>query len=91
MRIIEIVASVADPSHGPSYSVPRLAEGVARAGAEVELFSVGTPGDVIHNGVRRRTFAHDLAGLPRIGHLRLSGAMRQALFAEARGSAAVKR
>ena len=89
MRIIEIVASVADPSHGPSYSVPRLAEGVARAGAEVELFSVGTPGDVIHNGVRRRTFAHDLAGLPRIGHLRLSGAMRQALFAEARGSAAV--
>jgi len=89
MRIIEIVASVADLSHGPSYSAPRLAEGVAAAGAEVELFTVGSPDDVTLNGVRRRRFAHDLASLPRIGHLRLSGAMRRALFAEARGSAAV--
>lgn len=89
MKAIEIVASVAEQSHGPSYSVPRLAEGLAGAGAEVELHTVGAPGDVVRDGVRRRVFAHDLGGLPRIGHLRLSAEMRRALEAEARGAADV--
>ncbi len=87
MKIIEIVASVANLSHGPSYSVPRLAEGVAAAGGDVELFTVGAPGHETRKGVLRRTFAHDLAGLPRIGHLRLSGAMRRALSDQAAAGA----
>ena len=72
MRIIEIVASTANPSHGPSYSVPRLANAVARAGADVELFTVGEPAPADPtdaSGLHRRSFAHDLAWAPRIQHL----------------------
>ncbi len=92
MRIIEIVASTANPSHGPSYSVPRLANAVARAGADVELFTVGEPAPADPtdaSGLHRRSFAHDLAWAPRIQHLRLSGALRNALQAGAIGGAQV--
>jgi glycosyltransferase involved in cell wall biosynthesis len=85
LRVIEIVASVANPSHGPSYSAPRLAQAVRRAGGEVQLFTVGKAGTTTIEGVVHRTFAHDLSFLPRIGHLRLSGAMNRALREEARG------
>ena len=87
LRVIEIVASVANPSHGPSYSAPRLAEAVQQAGAEVELFTVGEAGPDRAAGVLHRSFAHDLGFLPRVGHLRLSSAMRRALEAEAKGRA----
>lgn len=89
MKVVEIVASVANLSHGPSYSVPRLAEGLAHAGAEVDLFSVGEPSEEIRDGVRRRVFRHDIGGAPRIGHLRLSGPMNRALADEAKAGAAV--
>lgn len=84
MRVVEIIASITNKSHGPSYSVPRLAEAVARAGADVELQSVGEPADVLRDGVRYRTFRHDLRWAGKIGHLRISRDLRRALLGDER-------
>jgi glycosyltransferase involved in cell wall biosynthesis len=87
VRVLEIVASIDNPSHGPSYSVPRLAEAVARAGADVELLTVGRGQGPVPSGaespVLHRAYAHDLASVPRIHHLRLSRALASALRSEA--------
>jgi glycosyltransferase involved in cell wall biosynthesis len=83
MRIIEIVASVADEAAGPSYSVPRLAEAVARAGAQVDLFALNPNRDNIAVDVGCRTFSQSLARVPLANELRLSSAMRSALHKEA--------
>lgn len=79
MKVIHILASDAEEAAGPSYSVPRLCAGLVRAGAEVELFTVGEPGEETIDGVRRRRFAQSLASAPLLGRMRLSSGMRDAL------------
>lgn len=86
MRVIQIVSSVDDEAAGPSYSAPRLAAAVARAGAEVELFTLGQRARAIGDGVVHKVFPQSLAGLPILGQLKLSAAMNQALKAAAPGA-----
>lgn len=83
MRVVQIIASVADEAAGPSYSGPRLASALARAGADVEMFTVGaTPRD-LGEGVVHRVFPQALAGTPGLSRLVLSPAMDAALRREA--------
>ncbi|MDP1737475.1 MAG: glycosyltransferase [Caulobacter sp.] len=84
MRVIQVVASVTDEAAGPSYSVPRLSASVARAGASVDLFTIGPARDVASDGVVQTSFAQDLAQVPGAKRLWLSSEMRRSLFHEAR-------
>ncbi|HYE46137.1 MAG TPA: glycosyltransferase [Caulobacter sp.] len=79
MHVIQIVASIEDEAAGPSYSAPRLSAAVARAGAEVALFSIGARPRDIGDGVAHQVFPQSLAGAPVVSQLRLSSAMRAAL------------
>lgn len=79
MRAIQIVASIEDEAAGPSYSAPRLSAAVARAGAEVSLYSIGQSPREIGDGVTHRVFPQSLAGVPVLSQLRLSSAMDKAL------------
>lgn len=81
MRVIQIVASVADEAAGPSYSVPRLASAVARSGAEVALYALGEAGapGPFAPGVAFHPFRQTAAGVPGLGQLRISKDLDQAL------------
>ena len=73
-----------DPAHGgPSYSVPRLCEALAAAGAEPALLSVAAgrdpPCDTRDKGYPDRRFAQDLARIPGLRALRRSAAFSAAL------------
>jgi glycosyltransferase involved in cell wall biosynthesis len=73
---------------GPSYSVPRLCQALAAAGAEAVLFSVaaGESGqcDVCDKGYRDCRFAWDYARIPILHRLRSSQGLSNALHHVAR-------
>jgi glycosyltransferase involved in cell wall biosynthesis len=84
-----IVASIADPGAGPSYSVRALAGALAALGAEVRLHSVRgwrDGGDPVETGVLHTTHRQDLAAVPLLGAACLSRELAAAL---ARSDAAV--
>jgi glycosyltransferase involved in cell wall biosynthesis len=85
LKVIQIVASVADEAAGPSYSVPRLASAVAGAGAGVSLWALGAPGATGPHltDVAFRAFRQTATGVPVLGRLRLSTDLDQALRAAA--------
>jgi glycosyltransferase involved in cell wall biosynthesis len=68
---------------GPAYSVPRLCEALAAAGAEAMLLSVARQErderDAYDRGYRDRRFAWDYAHLPILGDLRSSRGLSNAL------------
>jgi glycosyltransferase involved in cell wall biosynthesis len=73
-----------DPVYGgPSYSVPRLCEALAAAGAEMTLFSVaeekGGQRDAYHMGYRDCRFPWDYACIPILRNLRSSQELSTAL------------
>lgn len=81
MRVIQIVASVADEAAGPSYSVPRLASAVARAGAVVSLYAQGeadAPGPFAPD-VAFHPFRQTAPGVPGLSQLRISRDLDRAL------------
>src|SRR3954451_2746222 len=83
LRPMHVVAGL-DPAHGgPSYSVPRLCEALAAAGAEPVLLSVAAgrnpPGDILQPGYSDRRFAQDLTRVPGLRALRCSAAFAAAL------------
>jgi glycosyltransferase involved in cell wall biosynthesis len=80
LRAVEIVASISNKAAGPSYSVPRLAEALASAGAEVELFSLGSEMDELCGGVRRRRFPQSLTDVPVVSQLQASAPLNSALI-----------
>jgi glycosyltransferase involved in cell wall biosynthesis len=82
MHAIQIVASVENEAAGPSYTVPRLAESLAGAGASVKLFSLGGDAPSFERGVFREQFPQTLAGVPFLSQLRLSSALEAALARE---------
>jgi glycosyltransferase involved in cell wall biosynthesis len=79
MRVIQVVASIDNEAAGPSYSAPRLSAAVARAGADVALFSIGAQPHDIGDGVAHRVFPQDFSRAPVLSQLRLSSALRDAL------------
>lgn len=85
MKVIQIVASVADEAAGPSYSVPRLASAVAQAGAEVSLYALGEPGTPgpFAPDVDFCAFRRTAPRVPGIGQLGFSTDLDRALRAAA--------
>jgi glycosyltransferase involved in cell wall biosynthesis len=78
LRSVHVIAGL-DPAHGgPSYTVPRLCEALAMAGAEARLLSVGGE-DVAPNDGGGRCFRPDWAGVPFVRELRCSAGLTRAL------------
>jgi glycosyltransferase involved in cell wall biosynthesis len=83
LRAAHVIAGI-DPIYGgPSYSVPRLCEALAAAGAEVVLLSVareaGGQRDAYCRGYRDCRFAWDYARIPILRGLRSSQGLSNAL------------
>jgi glycosyltransferase involved in cell wall biosynthesis len=82
LRPLHVIAGL-DPAYGgPSYSVPRLCEALAAAGAEPVLLSVAAErdpaGDILSSYPDRR-FAQDLTRVPGLRALRCSAGFSAAL------------
>ena len=79
---IHVVSSIEEEASGPSYSVTRLAEAQAGLDLSVGVYSLaGTPRDELRNGVRLRSFAASLTGVPVLSRLDFSRELRLALDA----------
>ncbi len=79
-----IVASVSDPSAGPSHSVRGLTAALARSGARVGLRTVaGWRGDALTGSdcatVNHTAYRHDFAGVPMLADVCLSRELDQSL------------
>lgn len=84
MKAMHIIAGLAAHNGGPSYSVPRLCASLQQSGCKAELLSLREPGSpVLENATY---FSQDVASLPAISSLRLSGALRRALEEKALGA-----
>jgi glycosyltransferase involved in cell wall biosynthesis len=83
LRAAHVIAGLAPVYGGPSYSVPRLCEALAGAGAETMLFSVtgeaGGQRDAYCRGYRDCRFAWDYARIPILRGLRSSQGLSSAL------------
>ena len=81
MRVVQIVASVADEAAGPSYSVPRLASALARAGVDSALYALGEAGGTgpTAPSVAYRAFPQTGRHLPIFREMRVSVALDRAL------------
>lgn len=79
LRIVHTLASIADEAAGPSYSAPSLATAQARAGAVVEMFTVGEVPARRVAGVEHRIFPQSLKGVPGLAALKASASMDGAL------------
>src|SRR3954470_4465422 len=83
LRLVHVIAGLDPADGGPSYSVPRLCEALAGAGAEPVLLSVAagrnSPCDTSHGGYPDRRYAQDLAHVPGLRLLRRSAAFCVAL------------
>jgi glycosyltransferase involved in cell wall biosynthesis len=83
LRVAHVIAGIDPVDGGPSYSVPRLCEALAAAGAEMVLLSVareaGGQRDVYCRGYRDCRFAWDYARIPILRGLRNSEGLSRAL------------
>jgi len=80
MRIVQVVASIANEAAGPSYSVPQLASALARCNTEVDLIALGTGSEPMQaENVNYIACKQDFAATPMLSQLRLSGDMHRTL------------
>lgn len=80
MKNIQIMASIADRSAGPTYSVSRLAQALAARGNHTSLYTVdGQATDKVLNGVHIRSFKHDFEWAPIASKLGFSRGLKSAL------------
>jgi glycosyltransferase involved in cell wall biosynthesis len=83
VRAVHVIAGLDVAYGGPSYSVPRLCEALAAAGAELTLLSVAATAqgrcDTSEKGYRDRRFALDYSRIPSLRGLRSSSGLAQAL------------
>ncbi len=88
LRAAHVVGGLNPALGGPSYSVPRLCEALARAGVETTLFSVAEEEcvecDMDSRGYRDHRFAWDYARVPILRRLRSSQGLSDALHHAAR-------
>jgi hypothetical protein len=81
--VVHVVAGLDPVNGGPSYSVPRLCEALAVAGAEAQLLSVAEKESgqraFYHKGYHDRRFGWDYARIPILRRLRFSRALSSAL------------
>jgi glycosyltransferase involved in cell wall biosynthesis len=92
-RAIHVIAGLDVAFGGPTYSVPRLCQALARAGTEVTMLSVeksgGSPSDMVREGYRDRRFAWDYAQMPIVRGARTSSGLIHALRDSAPGAAVI--
>jgi glycosyltransferase involved in cell wall biosynthesis len=81
MKVVHTVSSIDNPSAGPSYTVPRLAQSLAKHGCAVELFTLGAPESAVHESVRITRCAPDQGPGSILAKLGRSRAMREAVLA----------
>src|SRR5437667_11674840 len=83
LRAAHVIAGLDPVYGGPSYSVPRLCEALAAAGAETTLLSVaereGGRREAYDKGYRDCRFAWDYANIPILRGLRNSRGLSRAL------------
>ena len=83
LRAVHVIAGLDPVYGGPSYSVPRLCEALAAAGAETTVLSVALKArdqrDDCGKGYRDRRFAWDYARIPILRDLRISRGLSSAL------------
>jgi glycosyltransferase involved in cell wall biosynthesis len=93
LRAIHVIAGLDAAFGGPTYSVPRLCEALAGAGAEITMLSVekagGRPSDMVLAGYRDRRFAWDYASTPILRGARISAGLVHALRSSASGAAVI--
>lgn len=81
--VLQIVAGLDPVYGGPSYSIPRLCEALAVAGADTALLSVCAAGaresDTMERGYRDRRFSWDWERVPVLRRLRHSSRLSRAL------------
>jgi glycosyltransferase involved in cell wall biosynthesis len=83
LRIVQVVASVADEASGPSYSVSRLCRFLASVGAEVELHTIGPRQAKSLDGYLLETWDQDWSRTPILSRLYASRDLRSGLTASA--------
>lgn len=85
MRAIHVIAGLRPVDGGPAYSVPRLCESLAAAGAEVELMSVSETAAMRseRGRLREQRFVWDYARTPILRALRASSDLAHNLRYEA--------
>lgn len=86
MRVMQVIASIAQEASGPSYSVVRLCQSLADMAHDVRLNSLGNAESGALGNITHATFGQDCAFLPALGRLRLSSDLREALQEEAGGA-----
>ena len=75
---LHVLDSISDEASGPSYSVPRLCGALAAQGATVRLVTVGdTHSSFV--GFQHEAYPADFSGIPVLGQLRFSSALKSAL------------
>lgn len=84
MRIVEVVPTLEQEASGPSYSVPRLAEALARRGNDVRLMSAGGQAAPVESGINHARFERNFGGVPIVKLLEMSEGLRHALETEAK-------
>jgi len=83
VRAVQILASLAVESAGPSYSVPRLAESLAELGVESEILCVGPASERRRANVLQRNFAPSMTWMPIVNRALPSTTLRRAIDLEA--------
>ncbi len=79
LRSVHVIAGL-DPAHGgPSYTVPRLCQALAMAGAEARLLSVAGADECDRASDGVRCFPRDWACVPVVRDLRCSSGLARAL------------
>ncbi len=86
MRILQIAGSLEAEAAGPSYSVPNLARSLAESGHQVDLFSLGPPGETMVGSFQHLRFAASFQQLPMSEKLGYSHSMKKALASIAGGA-----
>lgn len=81
MRTIHVIAGLRPVDGGPAYSVPRLCESLAAAGAEVQLMSVGAgvPTPTGNGRMNEHRFAWDYRHVPVLRAMRASSELARSL------------
>lgn len=81
LRVVHTVSSIEHRGSGVTYCVTGLAEAQARCGVAPEVFSLGHTSENHAALYKDRRFANDLANVPMLNKLGMSGTMRRALRA----------
>jgi glycosyltransferase involved in cell wall biosynthesis len=82
IRVIQVITCVSAEATGPTYSVKRLSEALAKSQNDVHLMTIGDPASSIIKGYRHTTYAQDYSGVPILERLFMSSSLFGGLLGE---------